>query len=62
VEEQVEEAPEPPAGDVTTDARPLDDPDGSSPREETPDFLEEAPASDELWFEQGEPKDFDFGD
>lgn len=62
VEEQVEEAPEPPAGDDATDEPPLDDPDASSPLEETPDFLEEAPASDELWFEQGEPKDFDFGD
>lgn len=62
VEEQVEEAPEPPVGDDAADEPPLDDPDASSPLEETPDFLEEAPASDELWFEQGEPKDFDFGD
>jgi hypothetical protein len=28
--------------------------------EETPDFLRDAPEDDELWFEQGEPKDFDF--
>lgn len=28
--------------------------------EETPDFLKEAPESDEMWFEQDEPKDFDF--
>lgn len=34
----------------------------TSPLEETPDFLEDSPTSDELWFEQGEPKDFDFGD
>jgi hypothetical protein len=28
--------------------------------EETPDFLEEAPEDDQLWFEQKPPKDFDF--
>jgi len=28
--------------------------------EETPDFLKEAPDGEDLWFEQGEPKDFDF--
>jgi hypothetical protein len=28
--------------------------------EETPEFLRDAPEDDELWFEQGEPKDFDF--
>ena len=28
--------------------------------EETPEFLREQPEDDELWFEQGEPKDFDF--
>ena len=28
--------------------------------EETPEFLRENPDDDELWFEQGEPKDFDF--
>lgn len=30
--------------------------------EATPDFLEETPEHDQLWFEQKEPKDFDFGD
>jgi hypothetical protein len=30
--------------------------------EETPDFLRDTPEDDELWFEQGEPKDFDFED
>ncbi len=29
---------------------------------ETPDFLQDAPEGDRLWFEQGEPKDFDFDD
>ena len=28
--------------------------------EETPEFLEETPESDRLWFEQRPPKDFDF--
>ena len=30
--------------------------------EETPEFLLDAPESDELWFEQGKPQDFDFDD
>jgi hypothetical protein len=30
--------------------------------EETPEFLEEAPEHDRLWFEQRPPKDFDFDD
>lgn len=30
--------------------------------EGTPDFLEETPEDDELWFEQKPPKDFDFDD
>ena len=30
--------------------------------EETPDFLQDAPESDKLWFEQKPPKDFDFDD
>jgi hypothetical protein len=28
--------------------------------EETPEFLEETPEHDRLWFEQRPPKDFDF--
>jgi hypothetical protein len=30
--------------------------------EETPEFLRDTPESDRLWFEQGQPKDFDFDD
>jgi hypothetical protein len=30
--------------------------------EGTPEFLEDAPEDDELWFEQKPPKDFDFDD
>ena len=35
---------------------------GTGTLEETPDFLEEAPEDDQLWFEQKPPKDFDFDD
>ena len=47
---------------------PAEEPEAASPRadedvlEETPDFLEETPEDDELWFEQKPPKDFDFDD
>jgi hypothetical protein len=34
--------------------------DGEDVLEDTPEFLRDAPEDDELWFEQGEPKDFDF--
>ena len=36
--------------------------DESDVLEGTPDFLEETPEDDELWFEQKPPKDFDFDD
>jgi hypothetical protein len=56
VEEQDEEAP-PPAEEP-----PPEEPEaeGEDVLEETPEFLRDAPEDDELWFEQGEPKDFDF--
>jgi hypothetical protein len=34
--------------------------DAEDPLADTPEFLKDAPEDDELWFEQGEPKDFDF--
>jgi hypothetical protein len=34
--------------------------DGEDVLADTPDFLKDQPEDDELWFEQGEPKDFDF--
>lgn len=46
---QPEETPPPPP----TDADVL---------EETPDFLQETPEHDRLWFEQKPPRDFDFDD
>jgi hypothetical protein len=42
------------------EARPSSDEDDVL--EETPEFLEEAPEDDRLWFEQKPPKDFDFDD
>jgi hypothetical protein len=44
---------EPPAADT----RPHED-----VLEDTPEFLEESPEDDDLWFEQKPPKDIDFGD
>ena len=51
---------EPPAGDAT--ATPEAEPESTEDDvlADTPDFLRDAPEDDELWFEQGEPKDFDF--
>jgi hypothetical protein len=46
------------------EARPDYDPDTGHEDvlEDTPEFLEDAPEDDELWFEQRPPKDFDFDD
>jgi hypothetical protein len=41
---------------------PAEDREEEDVLEETPDFLEEAPEDDQLWFEQKPPKDFDFDD
>jgi hypothetical protein len=50
-EEPVEEEPE---------GRREPDPDDSDVLEDTPDFLQETPEHDRLWFEQKPPRDFDF--
>jgi hypothetical protein len=39
-----------------------DEPDGEELLGETPEFLEETPEHDRLWFEQRPPRDFDFDD
>jgi hypothetical protein len=44
---------EPPPGDVAESEDVL---------EETPEFLQETPEHDRLWFEQKPPRDFDFDD
>ncbi len=70
-EPEPEEEPEPPSAEH--EPRPPEpeepEPDPAASRdgeedvlEETPDFLEEAPEDDQLWFEQKPPKDFDFDD
>ncbi len=69
----VEEAPAPPQQDEhapehAEDQAPEhadervegDEEDGEDVLADTPEFLKDAPEDDELWFEQGEPKDFDF--
>jgi hypothetical protein len=58
-------APEPePAADERgphADVVPADDePDPDDVLEETPEFLQETPEHDRLWFEQKPPRDFDF--
>jgi hypothetical protein len=51
--------PEPPAPHA--DVVPADEePEGEDVLEETPEFLQETPEHDRLWFEQKPPKDFDF--
>ena len=50
------EAEAPPAEDVV----PADDePEGEDVLEETPEFLQDTPDHDRLWFEQKPPRDFD---
>jgi hypothetical protein len=54
----VEEAPEPESEEVV---RPDEEPPADEDvLEETPDFLQETPEHDRLWFEQKPPRDFDF--
>jgi hypothetical protein len=66
VEPEVSAKPEPElsAKPEAEAAEPLaeGEPDSEDVLEETPDFLEEAPEDDQLWFEQKPPKDFDFDD
>jgi len=46
---------------VAPDVVPADDEPGEHDElEETPEFLQETPEHDRLWFEQKPPRDFDF--
>jgi hypothetical protein len=60
------EAPAEPAPPAEAEAPPEDvvpaddEPDGEDVLEETPEFLQETPEHDRLWFEQKPPRDFDF--
>lgn len=60
-EDDVKDTPE---DDAPAGEQPNYDPDTGHEDvlEDTPDFLEDAPEDDELWFEQRPPKDFDFDD
>jgi hypothetical protein len=62
----VEEPPveEPPVGEPPIDEPPVEQPPGEDEDvlEETPEFLQDAPEHDRLWFEQKPPRDFDFGE
>jgi hypothetical protein len=46
-------------GETEEEAEPSEG-DGDDVLADTPEFLKDQPEDDELWFEQGEPKDFDF--
>jgi hypothetical protein len=61
-DEEEEELAEEPLPDEGADDEPADEPDSSEEDvlADTPEFLKDAPEDDELWFEQGKPKDFDF--
>jgi hypothetical protein len=63
LEDPVEEPPAPSAVDEpTTEFTPPDaePPPSEDVLEETPEFLQETPEHDRLWFEQRPPRDFDF--
>jgi hypothetical protein len=54
VEDEHADEPEAPEEPEDEDAEPADE------LEETPEFLQETPEHDRLWFEQKPPRDFDF--
>ena len=49
-----------PADEALDHPRPAEPTDEEDVLEETPDFLQETPEHDRLWFEQKPPRDFDF--
>jgi hypothetical protein len=55
---QHDDAPPPPAAHEAVPAE--DDGEDDDELQDTPDFLQETPEHDRLWFEQKPPKDFDF--
>jgi hypothetical protein len=63
-EPPVDEPPvqEPPVDEPPVQPAAEDEEDGEDLLEETPDFLQETPEHDRLWFEQKPPRDFDFDD
>jgi hypothetical protein len=63
-EPPVEEPPieDPPVADPPVEEPPVQAPGDEDVLEETPEFLQDAPEHDRLWFEQKPPRDFDFGE
>jgi hypothetical protein len=61
VDQPTEVHPPPPAADPPW-AEPEGEGEGEDVLEETPEFLQETPEHDRLWFEQKPPRDFDFDD
>jgi len=55
-----EDEPLPAETETSEEGRSEGEGEGEDVLEETPEFLRDNPDDDELWFEQGEPKDFDF--
>jgi hypothetical protein len=55
---------EPPVKEPPVEEPPIKEPDSDEEDvlEETPEFLQDAPEHDRLWFEQKPPRDFDFGE
>jgi hypothetical protein len=51
-----------PGSSWTADEQPNGNRQSDDLLEETPEFLEDLPEQDRLWFDQRSPKDFDFGD
>ena len=59
VEDAMRSAPPDPRSADQSEARPSES-EGEDMLEETPEFLQDAPEHDRLWFEQRPPRDFDF--
>jgi hypothetical protein len=57
--QRTEEHPAPSLSDEYVE--PDEGPEGEDVLEETPEFLQETPEHDRLWFEQKPPRDFDLG-
>jgi hypothetical protein len=60
-EDTADRAAEGGGGAATLDAGE-EEPEGEDLLEETPDFLEDTPEGERLWFEQNPPQEFDFDD
>jgi len=58
--EDLADEPEPEPEPARADETAPREPEGEDVLEETPEFLQETPEHDRLWFEQKPPKDFDF--